>query len=215
MPTCAGSCSPSTRRSSARWSRSWKRRSMRSSVVRVWLVGAAVLAALPVLAGVPPRDETLRNFAKTLPLRPGQSLRVEHRHGDIAIRTHMQPELQVQARIRVSAESKADADAFANQIEIEVLEAAALVTVRTRYPEHQGEHNLSFSVDYDIVMPESAPLTLRNNFGAVRVAGLKAPGDVGTAHGALTFTDGAGAQRLENSFGSVEVTRNAGDVSVV
>ncbi len=49
------------------------------------------------------REEYTRTFDKTLTLRPGEKLYLEHRLGDITIRTHSQPEVVIHAEIKVSA----------------------------------------------------------------------------------------------------------------
>ena len=172
-----------------------------------------VLLAPSVAHARAAREESTREFSRSVPLRAGQAFRLDHQQGDVAIRTHALPEARIQAHIRVSAPSAAEASAAAQQVTIEVQETPTAVIVRTRYPETRAR-NISYAVDYDIVMPEAAPLTARNSFGDLSVTGLKADGDVRNAHGRLTFADGRGRQRLENSFGPVELSRNEGDVSV-
>ena len=88
--------------------------------------------------------------------------------------------------------------------------------VRTKFPEKKwhffGSGNISYSVDYDILVPETMPLSARNKFGDVTVEGLKAGATIVNSNGKVAFSDGRGGQRIENSFGAITVTRNAGDV---
>ena len=128
----------------------------------------------------------------------------------------------VHASIRVSASNDADAKRLADQIQIEVAPAGSALVIRTEYPKEErdgffGFHGLSYlsySVNLDVTMPETAPLELRNSFGSVTIEDLKANADVTNAHGKLTFRNGRGTQRLENQFAAVEVTGNAGDVEI-
>ena len=50
--------------------------------------------------------------------------------------------------------------------------------VRTKFPENDffhGRRNISWAVNYDITMPDTAPLELRSQFGSVTVTDLHAP----------------------------------------
>ena len=165
------------------------------------------------------REEFTKTFEKTIPLRSGQRILLEHHFGDIVVRTHPQGEAGIRAEIRVSAADLDQAKAYADKVEIRV-ENASELSIRTRYPDAGqsmlGFHwkNVSFSVHYEVVVPENTPVNIRNAFGGVAISGIKADCDVTTSHGDLAFTDGRGTQRLQNSFASIEVRHNAGNVSV-
>jgi hypothetical protein len=163
------------------------------------------------------REEFTRNFDKTLSLRPGEAVLLEHKLGNIAIHTHSSQEIVIHAQIRVSAPDTAQAREFAGRVEI-LLEPAASLAIRTRYPERPesmfGSHNISFSVHYDVTLPENSPLEVRNAFGSVTASGLKAGSVILTSHGDLSVRDCRGAQRLENAFARVQLSNNVGDVSI-
>lgn len=163
------------------------------------------------------REEYTRTFDKTLALRSGQRISLEHKLGDIVIRTHPKQDLVIHADIRVSASDTNQAKQFADRLEILVEPSASEVSIRTRYPETPRSflgHNVSYCVRYDVTIPETTPLQVRNSFGAVSVTGVKANSDVTTSHGALEFRDGRGTQRLENSFADVKIANNVGDVTI-
>ncbi|HZS54866.1 MAG TPA: hypothetical protein VFA65_10715 [Bryobacteraceae bacterium] len=164
------------------------------------------------------REEFVRYFVKTVDLRQGQSLLVEHKLGDIVISTHPQRDLTISAQIHVSAPDRARAEQFANRIEIVTDPSASVFSIRTRYPEKPdsffGFNNVSYWVRYELTIPENTPLEVRNSFGGVSVSGLKANGDIRTSHGVISFRAGKGIERLENSFANIEVIDNAGDVAI-
>lgn len=164
------------------------------------------------------REEYRRSFDKTITLQNGAHIYLEHSLGDIIIRTHPQPEVIIHADIRVSASNIEQAKQFADRIEIAIEPSSSELSIRTRYPEHGGDHffwhNISYGVQYQLTIPEAAPLQIRNSFGKVSVAGLKASSEIQTSHGNLEFRDGHGAQHLEDSFANVTVSGNAGDVTV-
>jgi hypothetical protein len=194
----------------------------RLRVAATSLVLIAVLcvsaAAETVSAETGERPEYERTFSKTVALKGDKRLEIEHSMGALRVRTHKLPEVRIEARIHVSSSDETEAQKFGEAIAIEVEEAATAVRVRTRYPEKnwsfRGTGHVSFSVDYDILMPETTPLSARNKFGDITVEGLKAAGEIVNANGRVSFRDGKGTQKIENAFGAIELLRNAGEVAV-
>ncbi len=164
------------------------------------------------------REEYTRTFDRTVPMHAGERVFLEHRLGDIVVRTHPQSNVIVHAEIRVSGPDSNEAKTFADRIEILIEPSTSQVSIRTRYPERPssflGLHNISYFVRYDLTIPETAPLDVRNSFGAVSVTGLKADGDIITSHGDLEFRDGRGTQHLQNSFAAIRVAHNTGDTTI-
>src|SRR5579863_3315442 len=67
------------------------------------------------------REEYTRVFDQTFPLAQGQTVRVEHKLGDVVVRTHAKPEVIVHANIRVMlAWGAGGAKKFAENIVIDV-----------------------------------------------------------------------------------------------
>lgn len=164
------------------------------------------------------RDEYTRIFDKTLPLQAGQHVFIESKFGDIIVRTHLQPDVVIHALIRVSAASADEAKSYADRVDILVEPSSSELSIRTRYPETSGGlfnfRNTSYSIHYEITLPEAAPLEVRNSFGGISVAGIKAGATLTNSHGDLELRDSRGVERLANSFGSVHVSNNSGDVSI-
>lgn len=164
------------------------------------------------------RDEYTRVFDKTLSLQAGQHVFIENKFGDIIVRTHSQSDVVIHALIHVSAGNSDEAKSYANRVEVLVEPSSSELSIRTRYPESSGGflnfRNTSYSVHYEITLPETAPVEVRNSFGGVSVVGIKAGGQITNSHGDLEVRDCRGVQHLANSFGSVHVSNNAGDVSV-
>jgi hypothetical protein len=176
-----------------------------------------LLVALLFACAAIGRDEYTRTFDKTIPVHAGVRILLEHKLGDVTIHTHNRPEVVIHADIRVSARNQEDAKAFADRIDILIDSSSSELSIRTRYPERSGfsfGNNTSYSVRYDVTMPESSPLDLHSSFGAVSVTGVKASSNVTSSHGDLVFRDSQGTQRLENSFGRIDVANNTGDVTV-
>ena len=162
------------------------------------------------------RSEYARTFDRTLSVGSGERVLLEHKFGDIVVRTHSQQEVIIHADIRVSAADSREAKQFADRVEV-LVEPSSELFIRTRYPDVPrsffGSRNVSFSVHYELTIPETSPLQVRNTFGSVFATGVKASSEIITSHGELRFRDGRGAQRLENSFARIEVANNVGDVT--
>jgi hypothetical protein len=177
-----------------------------------------LLVGLSLASAAFARDEYTRTFDKTIPVHAGVRVLLEHKLGDVTIHTHASSDVIIHADIRVSARGQQDAKAFADRIDILVDSSASVLSIRTRYPEQSnsflGMNNTSYSVRYDLTVPESTPLDVHNSFGAVSVSGVKASSNITNSHGDLIFRDGQGTQRLDNSFARIEVSNNVGDVTV-
>jgi hypothetical protein len=162
-----------------------------------------------------PREEYKRDFSKSVTLGGGKSFRIENSLGNIIIHTHAGSDAAIHATIRCSAENATAAKECADRIQITVDEGASGVSVRTIYPRNEGRRNMSYGVEYDLTLPETTPLDLRNRFGRVDVTRLGGPANINNGNGTVIFTGGRGQQRIENSFGDVEVRGNTGDVTVL
>jgi DUF4097 and DUF4098 domain-containing protein YvlB len=168
------------------------------------------------------REEVTRSVERALTVTGMPTLMVDHRMGDLRVHAHGRNELRIQATIHVSANSRSEASMLAERIQIDVQESTGAISVTTRYPDllireslrRDRHRDVSFSVDYDLLVPERLPLNLRNRFGDVAVAGMKSGGSIVNASGRVTAIDGSGRYDIENRFGSVEAVRLSGDVTI-
>jgi DUF4097 and DUF4098 domain-containing protein YvlB len=164
------------------------------------------------------RQEYRRAFDKTVPVRAGERVSIEHKFGDVVVRTHPQSEVVIHVDIRSVGSDSDEAKMFADRVEIAVDSSASELSIRTRYPEDRRPHfhgrNTSYSVKYDVIIPESSPLEVRDSFGGVSVTGAKAGSEINASYGQIEFRDGRGVERFENSFGGLELANNVGDVTV-
>jgi len=174
-----------------------------------------ILLTVAVCATACAREEVKRDFRKFANLPVGRSVRIESQFGRISVRTKPGREVFVQALTHCSADTMDQAKRICDQIQVLFEETPTGVSVRTEYPRLSGRfHNLSYAVDYDITMPDTAPLDVRNRFGKLDVVDLHAPATIDSGNGTVTFIGGRGQQRIGNSFGMVELRKNEGDVSI-
>jgi hypothetical protein len=179
---------------------------------------ALLLTTKPVRAANSAQEQVSRDFQQTLTLGAGQSVRVEHKFGSVRLHGESGRDVKISATIRAQASSHEEAESFAQKIKIEVQPTGEGVRIKTIYPDDErkwfrSSKHSSWSVSYDIGMPSDAPITVRNSFGSVEVAGVHGAADVENGYGTLTVRD-AGAGRWNNAFGSIELLGAAGNVSV-
>src|SRR6266478_2646133 len=183
------------------------------------LLSAMLLfTAKPITAASPAQEQVSKDFQQTVTLSAGQSVRVDHKFGNVRLHGESGRDVKISATIRAQASSREEAESFAQKIKIEVQQTGEGVRIKTIYPEEErkwfhSSKNSSWSVSYDIGMPSDAPIIVRNSFGSVEVAGIHGAADVENGYGTLTARD-AGAGRWSNAFGSIELTGAGGNVSV-
>jgi hypothetical protein len=164
------------------------------------------------------QEQVSRDFQQTVTLGAGQSVRVEHKFGDVRLHGESGRAVKISATIRAQASSHEEAESFAQKIKIEVQQTGEGVRIKTIYPEEEkkwfhSSRRSSWSVSYDIGMPSDAPITVRNSFGGVEITGVHGAADVENGYGTLTVRD-AGPARLNNSFGSIELSGARGNVVI-
>jgi hypothetical protein len=202
----------------SRTTRNFRSEHVRLAAVAGLLSAMLLFTAQPLTAANSSQEQVSRDFKQTVTLGAGQSVRIEHKFGSIKLHGESGRDVKVSATIRAQASSREEAESFAQKIKIEVQQTGEGVRIKTIYPEAEkkwfhNSRNSSWSVSYDIGMPSDSPITVRNSFGSVEVAGIHGAADVENSYGTLTARD-AGAGRWNNAFGSIELTGAAGNVSV-
>src|SRR5260370_37202647 len=160
------------------------------------LLSAMLLfTAKPVHSATAAQDQVSRDFQQTVTLGAGQSVHIEHKFGSVRVHGESGREVKISATIRAQASSHEEAESFAQKLKIEVQQTGEGVRIKTIYPEEEKKwfhfsKNSSWSVSYDIGMPSDAPITVRNSFGGVEVAGV---------HGAPAWENGYGTLNVRDA----------------
>ena len=171
-----------------------RKASRRLAAVAGALCALFVMTGSPVLAANFAQEQVSRDFQKTLTLGAGQSVRVEHKFGEVRVHGEAGRDVKISATIRAQASSKEEAESFVQKIQIEVQQTSEGVRIKTIYPDeekswfHISRHS-SWSVSYDIGMPADAPLNVRNSFGSVEVTRIHGSTDIENSHGTLNVRD--------------------------
>src|SRR5438045_1451881 len=141
------------------------------------------VAVQPAAAAHSAQEEVSKDFQKTVTLGAGQSVRVEHKFGEVRVHGESGRDVKISATIRVQASSREEAESFAQKIQIDVQQSAEGVRIKTIYPDEekhwfQISRHSSWSVSYDIGMPSDAPLNVRNSFGSTEASEIHAAVDI-------------------------------------
>lgn len=171
---------------------------------------AAALLHAALVSGEDRDDSRFElRVAKELAYRGGK-ISVDHRFGGVTIRGGGNGTVSVRAFIRSSDPE------FGKQIRVEATSTPSGVTIATIYPSGRWSRNrdFSYSVDYEIVVPRSAPVHVSNRFGSITATGIAPSSEIENRHGSVRVSDARGPQNVQNQFGSIDVRNIAGDVTV-
>src|SRR5712692_2709044 len=161
----------------------YQRESLRRAMAAGLLSAMLLSAAKPAGSATAAQDQVSRDFQQTVTLGTGQSVHIEHKFGSVRLHGESGRDVKISATIRAQASSHEEAESFAQKIKIEVQQTGEGVRIKTIYPEDEkrwfhSSKNSSWSVSYDIGMPSDAPITVRNSFGGVEIAGVHGAADV-------------------------------------
>src|SRR2546425_13367467 len=100
---------------------------------------AAVAGMLPALllfagkstrAANPGQEQISKDFQKTVTLGAGQSVRIEHKFGEVKLHGESGRDVKISATIRAQASSREEAESFAQEIKIEVQQTSEGVRIK-------------------------------------------------------------------------------------
>ena len=173
--------------------------------------GAFAVAALMCAAmafGEDEKDSRFElKFAKDLPYRGGK-VSIDHKFGSVTIRLGESNEVDVRASIRSSDPE------FGQQIRIETSSSGEGVRITTVYPTGRWSrnHEFSYSVDYEILVPKNAPVHVMNRFGSINATDIAPSSRIENGHGSIRLTNARGPQTVLNQFGSIDLREISGDI---
>src|SRR5215510_1071356 len=89
--------------------------------------GAALcFVACATLSSAASRPEVTREIARSVTVRAGQTIRLEHHLGHVRVQGRPGSTVEVKAHVRVSAEDRQEAERIADEIRVEVGETASI-----------------------------------------------------------------------------------------
>jgi DUF4097 and DUF4098 domain-containing protein YvlB len=162
-----------------------------------------LFAGLFLLASPDYRED----FAKTLPLKAGDTFSLDNVNGKVTVATWKDNKVEIKA-VKVARDDEKDL----KDVEIRVEASAGRVTVKTIWPQHRN--NLHVKVDFDVKVPEGVHLkTIETVNGDVEVTGSFGSGELETTNGSVTADGVKGSLDVTTTNGGIRVSRQEGKLT--
>lgn len=170
---------------------------------------------IPLVAVGQPYERVVRD---TVDLAPG-AVSLENEDGRVAVSTWGRDSVAYEARIVSEAARKP-----VEQTEITVSSFAQTLSLEANYEEVEGRWSFGPkiygygtthpAVEYTLVVPETADLSIENRDSAVEIRGLQAPSQVESHDGPVRVVDHEGPLQVEMHEGTVDVQRLRGGLAL-
>lgn len=145
-----------------------------------------------------------RNISKSYPAS-GNNLTIENQFGDVKITTWDKNEIKVDIHIEASSDNKERAENTFNKIDVKDKQEGKDINFTTTFSHDKEGHcdncSSTMIIDYDIHMPATNKLTLRNSFGDIDIPDYSGPLSISSNYGGLTAGKMAKLDKLEINFG--------------
>jgi DUF4097 and DUF4098 domain-containing protein YvlB len=167
-----------------------------------------LLVLLATAAGADTLTETID---RTFNVRAGSLVQLSNVNGRVTVSSWDESRVRVIARKQVQA-SSGDAEKILHALRVEMQAQDGGVVVTTHMPRRNGDgtifdwllgNNVEANVQYEITVPRSMNLTVRNTNGGIEVRQVEGTLRVGTTNGKIT---------LENCGGSLDASTTNGGI---
>jgi DUF4097 and DUF4098 domain-containing protein YvlB len=147
------------------------------------------------------------DFAKTLPLKAGETFSLENVNGRVTVATWTESKVEIKA-VKVAR----DDDKDLKDVEIRVEASAGKVSVKAIWPKHRSDFHVK--VDFDIKVPEGVHLRkVETVNGDVEVSGTFGSGEIETTNGGITAAGVKGPLDVSTTNGGIRVSRQEGKLT--
>jgi len=147
------------------------------------------------------------DFAKTLPLKAGDTFALENVNGKVSVATWTESKVEIKA-VKVARDSDKDL----KEVEIRVEESAGRVAVKAVWPKHRSDFHVK--VDFDVKVPEGVHLkNVETVNGNVEVTGTYASGALETTNGSIAVDGVKGLLEVSTTNGGIKVARQEGKLA--
>lgn len=138
-----------------------------------------------------------RTFDEQYSLGPAPTILLSNEFGEVRVNVWNERLVRISASIIVGADTSASAEQVAELIEISVTQGLDYLECRSQFPDITGGDKVSMAVNYQILVPRDAGLSVENFFGDVHVAGLGGSLTAEVQYGGLELSQIAGTVRAQ------------------
>ena len=175
------------------------------------LVSLSLIACVFVVAGCNlPRFNHERTEAKTIETEPLTKVQLVTFNGDVTVRTHDAPTVDVDIRYRGYGESEAAAEEACEQLTCDFVAEDGVLQILAQKPKDQWMASISF----EVVVPSTCELDLKTSNGEVDIEGVSANVSMASSNGALRAKSFSGKLTAKTSNGRIEVEGVSGSVDL-
>jgi len=152
--------------------------------------------------------------------KPGMTIRIDHRFGDIDVVKGANDKVKITGEKRVSARDKDIEKEFLDEMRLIVEERAGGLEIIAEYPEqHERDRRFrkrikNFGIMYTIEIPEKIDLEMENSFGGITLRSVSGTFNVRNGFGVLSADDLDGEIFLKNQFGALEAQDLKGNAEI-
>jgi hypothetical protein len=172
------------------------------------------LSNLPALSFARTGDdgERKKNINKSYPVTSKDKLSIDNSFGDVLISTWDKNEIQVNIEIETQASTDEKAQKMMEEIEVTDDRSGDLISFKTdvgKMDDHgnhsKGKNNMSFHIDYTIMMPAINPLEVVNQFGKIKMGDMKGMVNLTSKFGGLTAGNLDNVDDIDVEFGEASL----------
>jgi DUF4097 and DUF4098 domain-containing protein YvlB len=154
-------------------------------------------------------------FKKNIAFESGGFLSVANTNGDIDIISWDKDEVEIFAYKKVRAEDRETAEKLMKKLVVEVRESRDEIIVETRYPKRSssggifswlfGKGGASFTVEYEIRVPENIDLNIHTTNGGVQIEKISGRLRLESTNGKIHAREISGLTRCKTTNGNIKV----------
>ncbi len=180
------------------------------SLQKGWIVLCLTIFGIDAVSGATVR----KTFEKTVGFERGGIVSVKNVNGTIEVESWNRNSIEVRADIEVKAKRRREAEEFLDRVEIIMDVHRGRATIEVDYPRRSGSDGffgwlfgkkIQVKVDFQILVPERADLTLRSVNGAITVDGIEGEASFGTTNGSVEARDLQGSVDAHTTNGHIDI----------
>lgn len=138
-----------------------------------------------------------RTFDEQYSLGPAPMILLSNEFGEVRVNVWNERLVRINASIIIGANNDATAKQIADLVEINVTQGLDYLKCRSHLPDIKGGGKVSMVVNYQIMVPRDAGLSVENFFGDVHVSGLGGALTADVQYGGLELSQISGTVRAQ------------------
>lgn len=134
-------------------------------------------------------QEDTRRISKSFNIKADTKIEINNKYGNVIINRWNKNVLELKVKIEAKGNTSSKTQKILDEIEIDISDriSSGKLSIETEIGEIRG--NSSFSIHYEISMPDTNPLQLSNSFGNIYMGSYKGTLEVEVKYGQFQAED--------------------------